>query len=214
VPGFPCLTFESDALPESQRFRAFAGTMSNFNFIQRRPGPFRAQAQAWRIGDIVLCTFSVTALRYEQTQAMADRIAADHFYINMHLSGEVVADCGGGTLGGSADSLLVIYLRQSAVIDPSPEAALSLAIPRRLLLPRLQEFGLMPSGGLVPILMRSVQAVADSLPNLDQTHATTLETMLADLAGAVLVDALRRAELGSSLDPVLAVEVRRFLQAN
>ncbi|MEW5685740.1 MAG: hypothetical protein AB1942_12540 [Pseudomonadota bacterium] len=135
----------------------------------------------------------------------------------MHLDGQVRADCGSGEVTCASGSLLVLDLRQPCVLQVSGMRSLSLALPREAVLPHLGGFdphGLTTSGGLTPMLIRTAQAAADSLPELQARHAPALERTLVGLAVAALREALQSAQARRRQNEALVSRVRFHLDAD
>lgn len=213
---FSVIRFDSQSLPPGDRFATFASGFVNFDL---RPGsgvPFAARAEAWKIGSLVLADLDSTPLAYRRTEARLLADTADHLYVNLHLSGRVRGDCGAGPISCGAGSLLVLDLRQPCALQVSAMRSLTLAVPRQALLPRLEGFdphGLTASKGLTPLLIGTVEAVANSLGQLDAGHVPTLEALLVDLVAATLREALRAARGYRGQDEALVSRVRAHMEA-
>ncbi|WP_296597017.1 helix-turn-helix domain-containing protein [Phenylobacterium sp.] len=213
---FSIIHFDSAALAPEVRFPTFASGIVNFDLEPDPAIPFEARADAWKVGGLVLSSLSATPLVWRRPEARLLADGADHLYINLHLGGQVRADCGSGVVCCGTGSLLVLDLRQPCLLQVSQMRSLSIAAPREEVLPRLGGFdphGLTASGGLTPLLIRTVQAVADSLPELDASHVPAVECMLVDLVVAALAEALHAAHDRSSRDEALVSRVRGHMEA-
>jgi AraC-like DNA-binding protein len=217
MPSFSCVRFDSEALPEAARFPTYASGIANFALKAMGDGPFMVRAEAWRVGGLVLSRIATSRLIYDRTPAKIRAAPADHFYLNLHLSGRTEALSGTGTTVANDGSLLVVDMRRPIRLDVEVADQLSLAIPRRMLAPGLRGFdphGLVLTGGMVPLLARTIQGVLASLPALGVRHGPDVEALLVGLAGRTLVDALRRRDTAGSEDPALAEKTRDWIEAH
>ena len=213
VSYFSLLEFDSRALPEREAFATFASAMVNFEVTAAGDGPFTAQAKAWKVGAIVIARLLSSPVRYARSAARIAADEVDHLYINLHLDGHLVADCGAGPLSGGSGSLLVVDLRHPCWMDVGDIDQIAVAIPRRLL-SRLRPFeahGLMITGGLADLLGRSLCAVTDSLADLDAAHGPVVERMIVDQVCDTLLQALQAGDAGRSRDALLVSRVRTLM---
>jgi len=217
MPAFPALRFDSDRLAAPARFETFAGGIANFRLGQLGDAAFFARAEAWRIGAIVLSRISSSRLLYERTHEQINAGGADHFYVNFHRRGTVVARFGARPATIGEDALLAIDMRRPIALDVAAEDRYSLAIPRRMLAPRLGGFdahGLIASGRMVPLLIRTIEGVFASLPDLDVDHGANVEGLVVAIVGATLRDALDQREMAGSMDRALAERARDWIESH
>ncbi|MBU1375933.1 MAG: helix-turn-helix domain-containing protein [Alphaproteobacteria bacterium] len=217
MPCFPVLEFDSHTLPPDERFPTFASGMVNFDLTAPAAAPFAAVATAWKVGAIVIAEIRSSPVRYDRSSARILRDEVDHLYVNLHLKGRVVADCGAGARIGSPGSLLVVDMRQACEFEVADVHEIAVAIPRRLLVPRLQPFdahGLLTRGPLVRLLGRSLQAVLRSLPELAPGQSGVVERMVVDQVCDTLLDALRAGEAGRAREATLTVRVHALMDAH
>lgn len=214
---FSVIRFDSEGLRPEERLTTFAAGIVNFDVTPAPLVPFAAQAAAWKVGGVVLSSLVASPLTWRRSEARRLADGADHLYVNLHLDGHVRADCGSGAIACGPGSLLVLDLRQACVLQVGAMRSLSLAVSRDAVLPRLGGFdphGLTTSGGLTPMLIRTAQAAADSLPQLDARHAPILERTLVELAVAAVKEGLQGAQERRGQDEALVARVRAHLDAN
>ena len=214
---FSVIRFDSEGLPPEERFPTFAAGIVNFEVTADPIVPFSAQADAWKVNGLVLSALTVSPLTWRRSEARRLADGADHLYVNLHLDGHVRAECGSGEVVCGPGSLIILDLRQPCVLQVGAMRSLSLALPREVVLPRLGGFdphGLTASGGLTPMLIRTTQAAADSLPQLDARHAPVLERALVELVVAALREALQGAQKRRGQDEALVSRVRAHLDAD
>jgi AraC-like DNA-binding protein len=216
MPSFSCVRFDSEALAEPARFATYASGIANFR-LEQKDAAFRAKAEAWRVGGIVVSRISASRMVYERVPAMIQAAPADHYYVNIHLSGAATVLCGTEEVSANDGTLLAIDMRRPSRLDVDVGDRLSLAIPRRMLAPMLAGFdphGLVAHGGMVPLLARTIEAVLASLPELDACHGADVEALLVGLAGRTLADALRRRDTAGSGEPALAERARDWIETH
>jgi AraC-like DNA-binding protein len=216
VTGFSVLRFDSSSLDSDSRFPTFASGMVNFDVAATGPAPFAARAEAWKVGSLVIASLWSTPLVYHRSEARVLADTTDHIYVNLHVSGHLTADCGAGPSSCGPGSLLVVDMRQPCVMDVGDAKQLSVALPRQQVLPRLGGFdphGLTSTGGLTPLLIRTLVALVESLPELDAQHGPALERMIVDLVAEALLEALRPARARRRRDDALVSRVRSYMDA-
>jgi len=214
---FSPLAFDSAALPADKRFATFASAMVNFDVSRRNDSLFAATANVWRVGTLVLTEGRIDPVTYDRGIARIAADQVDHLYVNYHVAGGVDFDSGGGIRHAGTGSLLAIDMRQPCRMISGDRQMLSLAIPRHLLLPRLDPFdphGLIADGGLVPLLGATLQAVCASLPATPAAQAAAIERLIVDLVAETLLAALRAAEAVSPRSEALLMRVRTYLDAH
>lgn len=214
---FVPLRFESAALPAERQFPTFASAMVNFAVSREQEGAFAASARIWRIGALVLTEVTADPVTYDRDLARIAADQIDHLYVNLHLRGGVRVDTGTGLRAAEAGSLLVIDMRQPCRMHAGTRRAISLAVPRHLLLPRLQPFdphGLIATAGLVPLLAALLQATCAKLPVTPAAHQAAIERLILGLLADTLLDALRSAEAISLREEALLARLRAYLDAH
>ena len=217
VAPFSRLNFDSETLPEATRFETYASGIANFDISKAPESPFHVRATAWRIGHLVLTRLSSSRIIYERTLSSIVAKPADHFYVNLHLRGQVTVESASGTVTGHDGSLLALDMRRPGRMDVEVRDEISLAIPRRQLTPRLgglDPHGLIASGRLVPLLTQTATSVLAALPALDAVHGPTIEAMLIDLTSATLTDALRQRDMAHSENPALAERAIDWMESH
>lgn len=217
MPYFPVLEFDSRALPDADRFATFASGMVNFDLSAPAETPFAATATAWKVGSIVIAEIRSSTVRYERPSARILRDDVDHLYVNLHLKGRVSADCGAGVRTAPAGALLVLDMRQPSWFEVADVHEIAVAIPRRLIAPRLQPFdahGLVATGPLIRLLGQSLRAVLRSLPELEPEQGRLVERMVVDQVCDTLLDALHANESGRAREASLASRVRTLMDAH
>ena len=211
---FSPLRFESDTLPVAEQFETFASAMINFDMHRRGSGPFRTDARVWKVGALVISELRADPVRYERTAERIARDRVDHIYVILHLSGRVRVDCGRGTVDAGAGTLLAVDMRQPCPLDAGRTDEISVAFPRKLLLPRLDHYdphGLVAQAELVPLWQATLTAICQTLPLLEESHAPVIETMLVNLATDTLSRALRTDGAGKARQDGLVRRVRNFM---
>lgn len=218
MSDFLLLRFDSADLPEAERFPTYASGIVNFAVEPLDEMPFRAAAKVWRVGGLVVAQVRrATPLRYTRNASRIANDSADHFYINFHAAGWVRAETTRGGAQGGAGAVLAIDTRQPCTFDAECRNQISLAIPRRLLAPRLQDrdpHGLVADGGMVPLLGRTLEAIVASLDELDLGHADAIERLIVDLVAETLTDAMQSAETQRPGDEAIANRARGFMEAH
>ena len=214
---FAPLCFDSAALPVAEQFPTFASAMVNFDVTRAGAGGFAARAQVWRIGALILTEVRAEPARYFRDMARIIRDRVDHLYVNLHLSGGAQADCGQGMRNAGAGSLLVIDMAQPCAMVAEDRHTLSLAIPRHLLMPRLDPLdphGMIVEGGLVPLLAAQWQSLCGALSVTPRDHASAIGRMMLDLLVETLQDALRARDANPLRSEALPGRVRAYLDAH
>lgn len=218
MSDFLLLRFDSADLPEAERFPSYASAMVNFDVARIDAAPFRAAARVWRVGGLVIARVQRwNPLRYTRNAGRIARDDADHFYINFHGSGWVEAETARGTAQGGAGSVLAIDMRQPCSFVSESRHQISVAIPRRLLAPRLggrDPHGLIAEGGMAPLLGRTLEAVVASVDALDLGHGEAIERLVVDLVAETLTDAMRSPEARRAGDAMVADRARAFMEAH
>jgi AraC-like DNA-binding protein len=217
VSCFSLLRFDSEALPEAERFAAFTAGMVNFDSAPLGAAPFEAQARAWKVGAVVLAQARSSDLAHDRPLARVLADDVDHLYVNLHLTGRVTADCGDRPVTLGAGSLIVIDMRQPCRMALYGCERISVGVPRRLLAPRLEGLdphGLSVSGGLVPMLGAMLGAVCAGLDDLEPGHGAAVERMVVDQVCETLLDSLRGGAAGEPQAGLLAGRARAFIDAH
>lgn len=218
MSDFLLLRFDSAELPEAERFATYASAMVNFEVEQTDDRPFRAAAKVWRVGGLAVAQVQRwTPLRYTRNAARIAQDSADHFYINYHGSGWVRSETQRGAAEGGAGSLQAIDMRQPCSFESQSRSQISLAIPRRLLAPRLEDrdpHGLIAEGGMVPLFGRTLEAIVASLDAIDLGHGEAIERLLVDLVVETLNDAMRSPETRRVGDAAVVARARAFMEAH
>jgi AraC-like DNA-binding protein len=214
---FASLDFDSKVLPVGRQFATFASAMVNFAVSRDAEGPFAATAKVWRVGALMLTEAMVDPVLYDRDMVRIAADQVDHLYVNYHLSGGADFDDGEQVRRVDEGGLLVIDMRQPSRMAAHDRHIISVAIPRHLLLPRLEPFdphGLIAHGGLVPLLGSTLRAICAALPETPATQAALVERLIVDLTAEALGDALRAAETVSRREESLRMRVRAYLDAN
>jgi AraC-like DNA-binding protein len=218
MSDFLLLRFDSADLSEEERFPTYASAMVNFTVDRLDAAPFRAAAKVWLVGGLVVARVErASPLRYTRNAARIANDTADHFYINFHAGGWVRAETSRGAAQGGAGSILAIDMRQPCTFDAECRSEISLAIPRRLLAPRLLEsdpHGLVTHGGMAPLLGRTLEGIVASLDDMDLGHGDAIERLIVDLVAETLTDAMRSTETRRAGDEVIADRARTFMEAH
>lgn len=218
MSDFSLLRFDSAELPEAERFPSYASAMVNFDVERTDAAPFRAAAKVWRVGGLVIAQVRRwNPLRYTRSAARIAQDDADHFYINFHATGWVKGETARGVAQGGAGSVLAIDMRQPCRFEAESRGQISVAIPRRLLAPRLHDrdpHGLVAEGGMVPLLGRTLEAIVASLDDLDLGHGDAIERMIVDLVAETLADAMRSPDSRRVGDEAIQNRARAFMEAH
>ena len=126
-------------------------------------------------------------------------------------------DCGRGETRAGPGSLLVVDMRQPCRMNVGRIDEISIAVPRHLIMPRLEPFdphGLIATGGMTELLGATLRTICASLPKVELGHAATLEKAILDLAVDAMLEALRKAEATTKREEVLASRVRSYIDAH
>ncbi|QKS00469.1 helix-turn-helix domain-containing protein [Sphingomonas sp. CL5.1] len=214
---FSPLRFDSADLPVADQYRTFASAMVNFDMARDSTGPFAARALIWRIGALVVTQVTAGPVQYDRPLSRVRGDKVDHIYLNYHFRGAVQVDCGRGAARAGPGSLLVIDMRQPCRMDVGSIEEISVAVPRHLIMPRLESFdphGLIATGGMTELLGATLRTICTSLPKVEPVHASTLERAIMDLAADAVLEALSKAEATTKRQEALASRVRSYIDAH
>jgi AraC-like DNA-binding protein len=176
---------------------------------------FHFRAEAFHFGEIVLTVYRSAAQTFDRSRARIGRDGIDHFTLQFCLSGRH------GTRDGPADSqagpgdLLIADLAQRQATATSEFNSLNLTIPRRLLAPLLdapdeQNLRRIPGTSPLAALLRNhLIGLFKAAHTMSGAEAEAVVRPTLVLAAAVL-NSERPLETGD-VDPVLTVQIRRFL---
>lgn len=210
---FP-LRFDTSVLPEDAQFRTYASGILNFDMSRPGSGPFALRALIWRIETLIVTQITADPACYTRT---AERVRADHvdhFYVNFHYRGRARFEDAQNAVVSGPGSLLVIDMRQPCRLAVERIDEISVAIPRKLLLDRLDGLdphGLMARGGLVTLLGSTLRAVCAALPKVGPSQAAAIERLIVDLVVDTLMEALRATAARSAREEALASRVRAYI---
>ncbi|WP_158266411.1 helix-turn-helix domain-containing protein [Allosphingosinicella deserti] len=206
--------FDTSVLPEDEQFSTYASGIPNWDMSRPGSGAFAARAMIWRLESIVVAQLHADPACYTRS---AERIRADrtdHFYVNYHYRGRARVDCGqNGSVSGPR-SLLVLDTRQPCHMEVDTIDEISLAVPRHLLIDRLEGFdphGLIASDGLASLLGSTLRATCATLSKLGPSHVAAVQRVLLDLVVETLLEALRAAAARTAREEELASRVRAYI---
>lgn len=178
---------------------------------------FHFRAEAYHFGEIVLTAYRCSPQTFDRSRARIGRDGIDHITLQFCLSGRHgERDGPAGSEAGPGD-LLIADLAQRQATATSAFNSLNLTVPRRLLAPLLdapdeQNLRLMPgSAPLTALLRNHLIGLFQSARTMGTAEADAIVVPTLSLAAAVL-NTHRAIEAGS-IDPILAVQIRRFLGA-
>jgi AraC-like DNA-binding protein len=211
---FQPLRFDTSVLPANVQFSTYASGIANFEMSRPGSGPFAARALIWRVGSLVVAQLASDSACYTRT---ADRVRADridHFYVNFHYRGRARIERDPNDIVSGPGSLLVLDMRQPCHMAVERIDEISLAIPRHLLIDRLDGFdphGLVTCGGLTTLLGSTLRAVCATLSKVGTSQAGAIERMIVNLVVDTLLEALRATAARSAREEEMASRARAYI---
>ncbi|WP_171982551.1 helix-turn-helix domain-containing protein [Sphingomonas sp. LM7] len=177
---------------------------------------FHFRAEAFHFGQIVLTAYRSTPQTFDRSRARIGRDGLDHITLQFCLSGRHgERDGPAGSEAGPGD-LLIADLAQRQATATSAINSLNLTMPRRLLAPLLDapdEQNLRRIAGSSPLaalLRNHMIGLFQSARTMSSAEAEAVAGPTLALAAAVL-NSERPSEEAGDINPILTVQIRRFL---
>lgn len=211
------LRFDSSALPESEQFSTYASGMVNFDVSRTDDGPFLARALVWRVGRLIIARAESDPVSLSRSRARVAADRVDHLYVNFYYRGRFTFDDGREERKGAPGSLLVIDMRQPCRLAIERNEDVSIAIPRHLLLRRLDGFdphGLIARSEVANLFGAMLRTLCASLSKLPIAQGAAVEQMVVDLVAAAVIESSRSRGERASREEMLRSRVRAYIDGH
>lgn len=192
------------------------GAIYDVRLIGPEDAAFNCRAEAFHLGELVLTAYRCSAQTFDRPRSRIGRDGIDHYTLQFCVAGRHGRRDGTSENDAGPGDLLIADLAQPQATGTSDFDSLNLTIPRRLLAPLLtepdhQNLRLIPgTAPLTTILRRHVGGLFQAARGMSQADADVVVGPTLALAAAVLNAGPAGAAAGL-VDPILAIEVRRFL---
>ncbi|PXA95418.1 AraC family transcriptional regulator [Nostoc sp. 3335mG] len=215
----PHSILESARMRPGQALALWRETLGALYDVRTRGGEgerFHFRAEAFHFGEIVLTAYRSTAQTFDRSRARIGRDGIDHVTLQFCISGWHGKRDGPAGAEARAGDLLIADLAQPQATATSDVNTINLTVPRRLLAPLLdapdaQNLRLVRGDTPLASLLRNhLIGLFQSARLMGVAEAEAVIGPTLALAAAVL-NSERSVEEAVEFDPILSVQIRRYL---
>ena len=166
----PSVHFDGAALPTEMRLAAFARLQSSYSITQISEGDFQVDGRAWLLGELMVTSTRLTAVRIERTSAHIAADRRDTYSFILLRRGSWTANFEAGHIQVASGQICVMDFAHSWVVEGTAQDNIMLVVPRQL----IEEI----APGAPPLHGRTIEGASGRLL---AEHMFTLARHLPDL---------------------------------
>lgn len=190
VARVPSLHLDGTKLPAAMRLAAFGQIASGYTSTQISEGDFEIDARAWLLGELMVTSSRLTALRIERTPVHIAADKRDSYSFVLLRRGSWTADLEAGHLQVAAGQVCVMDFAHSWRVEGTEQDNIMLVVPRSLAAelgpgaPPLH--GRMIEGATGRLLADHLFALARHLPDLEMRDLPVIQQATMGVLTAAL----------------------------
>jgi AraC-like DNA-binding protein len=128
----PSLHLDGARLPPEMRLAAFAQIQSSYSITQLSEGDFEIDARAWLLGELMVTSTRLTAVRIERTPAHVAADGRDTYSFVLLRRGSWTADIEAGHVQVASGQVCVMDFAHDWLVEGTDQDNIMLVVPRRL----------------------------------------------------------------------------------
>lgn len=205
----------------TREFQVWRETISVVFDVERPRDPetkeFRADFQAFQLGDMVVTDARLDEQRYVRKAAQARRDGIDHLVLNLYRTGGWQAQTARGEFRGAAGQVSILDLSCDLVSDEPCSDLVTLFVPRSMLEGRLPNIaalhGSAPVGPHARLLAEYIDMLARHLRVMPDGAQHALNRATCEMIAACIEPSLEHWEVARpGLELVLRRRANRFVE--
>ena len=188
----PSIHFDSADLPEAERFARWRTAVPVYEISQEPglgPESFQALVDAWFLGDMVVSTNQLPALRFHRTREKAAADGTDQLSLNMLRRGTWIGELDGRPMSAGPGQIVMFDLTRPTDVFCSANENITLRIARAPIVaavPGLDLHGFKFDGPIGRVLADHLMLLVRRLPELPQSEAAaTVNATVSLIASCV-----------------------------
>lgn len=218
----PHSKLDTDGMPEKDARAAWhesIGVMFDTRIGSATDGPFRAEVEAFMIGDVALGRCSAPAQWFDRSRRKIERDGLDHIMLQFYVGGSCGQRDGASSEATRPGDLWVTDLAQPLESGTTAFENLNIVLPRRVIAPLLanpQSHHMSVLSGrdpLVTVLRSHLQALLQAAPNMRHEDAMAVLGPTVALAAAALNGRIQDAGAAQIVSAMVGA-IRRYIEAN
>jgi AraC-like DNA-binding protein len=221
TPKVPRLHFDTAALPEAERLERWRVSVPAYDVAQpddAAPGSFYARMSAWLLGDLVVTSGLLSAMRFDRTAEKAKADGFDRYSLVLLREGGWTGDVGGRLLTVGPGEVVLFDLTRPMRADGIASDSITLGIARHVMaaaMPRVSDLhGAVLDGAAGRMLADHLLLLVHQLTVMEQEDVpAVVEATVGALAGAVAATAEAR-EATASAELEIRHRIRRYIDRN
>jgi AraC-like DNA-binding protein len=213
----PTIHFDSADLPEAERFEHWRTAVPVYDISRLDDTPFEALVDAWFLGDMVVSTNRLPALRYARSPEKAEADRSDQFSLNMLRHGSWTGNLDGRPMSAGSGQIVMFDLTHATDVSSTGNDNITLRMTRAPLvaaMPGRNLHGFMFDGPIGRVLADHMMLLARRLPDLQQSEAAAVTAATIGLIASCIAS----SETTDANLPDHDIETRhrvfRFVDAN
>lgn len=217
MPRIPTLHFNSADLPEAERFEHWRTAVPVYDISRLDDSPFEALVDAWFLGDMVVSTNRLPALRFARSQEKADADGSDQLSLNMLRRGSWTGSLDGRPMSAGLGQIVMFDLTHATDVFSTGNDNITLRVARQLLVaavPGRNLHGFMFDGPIGRVLADHMMLLARRLPDLPQREAAAVTAATIALIASCVASSETPDENLPDRDIETRHRVFRFVDAN
>jgi len=215
----PSIHFDSDLLPEADRFAYWSAAVAAYDvFLPREAPPFRAKVDAWMLGDIVITDSRLPALRFLRTAAKAAADGVTNYSFLLRSQGTWTGTLGDRPMTVGPGQVAIFDLSRPVDAHGSAGDGITVAVERSALDSALPEpvnlHGVILEGAMGRLFADHLLSLVRQLPNMPLNDAPTAASSTIGLAAAAIMDLPAAERLPGPIVVAARHKVRRHIDQN
>ncbi len=189
-PRVPTVHLDGNRLPPAMRLPAFAQIASGYTSTQISEGDFEVDARAWLLGELMVTSTRLTALRIERTQAHIAADKRDTYSFILLRRGSWTAEVAAGHVQVASGQVCVMDFAYPWLVEGTEQDNIMLVVPRKLAeeiapgAPPLH--GRLIEGAPGRLLAEHMFALARHLPHLKKSDLPMVQQATVGVLSATL----------------------------
>lgn len=186
----PCLHLDGSRMPAEIRLAAFGQVASGYSITPVSEGEFQVDGHAWLLGELMVTSTRLTAVRIERTPAHIAADKRDTYSFILLRRGSWIADIEAGHVQVASGQICVMDFTQSWRVEGTEQDNLMLVVPRQLVTeiapgaPPLH--GRLIEGAAGRLLADHMFALARTLPELRMSDVPVVQQATIGMLAATL----------------------------
>lgn len=212
----PTLHYNSADLPEAERFENWKIAVPVYDVSRLDAAPFEALVDAWFLGDMVVSTNILPALRFFRPREKTVD-GSDQFSLNMLRRGTWTGNLDGRPMSAGPGQIVMFDLTHVTDVSSTGNDNITLRITRAPLVaavPQRNLHGFMFEGPIGRVLADHMMLLARRLPDLPQSEAAAVTAATISLIASCIASSAAPDEQVPDRDIETRHRVFRYVDAN